>query len=67
MSEINKRNAETVRLTIEDMNKRICDQQIQIDGLRSTISTLNSQLGEVLQALNIMRARHSGRGPTSRE
>ena len=67
MSEINKRNAETVRLSLEDMNKKIREQQIQIDGLQATISTLNNQLSEVLQTLNTMRARQSGRGPTVRE
>jgi len=67
MSDINKRNAETVRLTLESMNKKIADQQIQINGLQSTISTLNNQLNEVQQILNIMRAKQGGRGPTVKE
>ena len=63
---VSRRNTESVKQALDDMNKRIYEQQILIENFRNTIGTLNSKIEELSTALNHMRARQSGTGPTSR-
>lgn len=66
MDELNRRNTETVRRALKDMSDQIFAQQIKIDGLNSTITTLNSRIDNLERTVNLLRAMLTGSGPTSR-
>ena len=67
MDDLTRRNTETVRNTIKDMSDKILSQQIRIDGLNATITTLNNRIDNLERILNLMRAKQSGTGATVRE
>jgi uncharacterized coiled-coil DUF342 family protein len=64
--ELNKRNTETVKAALKEMDKKILDQQIRIDGLHATLSTVNNQIAQLQQTVGMLRAMLAGSGPTSR-
>ena len=66
MDELNRRNTETVKQAIKDMSNQVFAQQIKIDGLNSTITTLNSRIDNLERTVNLLRAMLTGSGPTSR-
>jgi outer membrane murein-binding lipoprotein Lpp len=66
MDELNRRNTETVRQTIKDMSDQVFAQQVKIDGLNSTITTLNSRIDNLERTVNLLRAMLMGSGPTAR-
>lgn len=66
MDELNRRNTETVRQTIKSMSDQIFAQQVKIDGLNSTITTLNSRIDNLERTVNLLRAMLMGSGPTAR-
>ena len=66
MEDLNRRNTETVKLTLKDMLERLYAQQARIDGLNATITTSNSRIDELQQSVNMLRAIIMGRGPTSK-
>ena len=66
MDELNRRNTETVKQAIKDMSNQVFAQQIKIDGLNSTITTLNSRIDNLERTVNLLRAMLMGSGPTSR-
>lgn len=66
MDELTRRNTETVRQTIKDMSNQVFAQQVKIDGLNSTITTLNSRIDNLEKTVNLLRAMLMGSGPTSR-
>lgn len=66
MDDLNRRNTETVKLTIKDMHKKIEEQQIRIDGLHSSVSTLTNRVNELQGTISMLRAMMMGSGPTSR-
>jgi outer membrane murein-binding lipoprotein Lpp len=66
MDELNRRNTETVRQTIKGMSDQVFAQQVKIDGLNSTITTLNSRIDNLERTVNLLRAMLMGSGPTAR-
>lgn len=66
MDELNRRNTETVRQTLKSMSDQVFAQQVKIDGLNSTITTLNSRIDNLERTVNLLRAMLMGSGPTSR-
>lgn len=66
MDELNRRNTETVKQTLKGMSDQVFAQQIKIDGLNSTITTLNSRIDDLERTVNLLRAMLMGSGPTSR-
>lgn len=66
MDELNRRNTETVRQSLKEMSAHIFAQQVKIDGLNSTITTLNSRIDNLERTVNLLRAMLTGSGPTSR-
>ncbi len=66
MDELNRRNTETVRQTLKGMSDQVFAQQVKIDGLNSTITTLNSRIDNLERTVNLLRAMLMGSGPTSR-
>lgn len=66
MDELTRRNTETVRQTLKGMSDQVFAQQVKIDGLNSTITTLNSRIDDLERTVNLLRAMLMGSGPTSR-
>lgn len=66
MDELNKRNTETVRQAIKEMSDKILAQQIKIDNLNATITTLNGRIDNLETTISLLRAKSMGSGPTSR-
>ena len=66
MDELNRRNTETVKQTLKGMSDQVFAQQVKIDGLNSTITTLNSRIDDLERTVNLLRAMLMGSGPTSR-
>lgn len=66
MDEISRRNAETVKLTLKEMYKKIEDQQIRIDGLNASVSTLTNRVNEQQVTISMLRAMLMGTGPTGK-
>lgn len=66
MDELTRRNTETVKLTIKEMVQKVHDQDVKINGLNATISTLNTRMDDLQRNYNLLRAMLTGSGPTSR-
>lgn len=66
MDELTRRNTETVKQTLKGMSDQVFAQQVKIDGLNSTITTLNSRIDDLERTVNLLRAMLMGSGPTSR-
>lgn len=62
---LNKRNTVTVEKALKEANEKISALQVRIEGLNTTIGTLNNKVDEMQRNLNIFRAMITGRGPTS--
>jgi prefoldin subunit 5 len=66
MDDLNKRNTESVKLSLQKAMDMAHDQQVQIDNLQSTIGTLNNKVDEMQRTISMLRAMAMGSGPTSR-
>lgn len=65
MQELNRRNTETVEFAMQDMYKKIYEQQARIDGLNAVMSGMIEKLSQMEQMLFILKAKASGTGATA--
>ena len=64
MQELNKRNTETVEQLLKYMNARILEQQIRINGLNATMSTIYEEMNQLKQMVFLQKVQSTGRGPS---
>lgn len=62
--DLNRRNTAAVEQQLKEQDKIIREQQIRIDGLLSSLSSLQERINLLEQSLNMMRAMLAGRGPS---
>jgi len=63
-TDLNRRNTESVILTIADMNARIYEQAIRIDGLNNSIHVLQSRITELENLTILQKVKLTGHGPS---
>ena len=63
---LNRRNTEAAFNAIKEMDKKIREQQVRIDGLNNTISGFESRLAGVETYIQQQRIKNIGSGPTSK-
>ena len=64
MSDLNRRNTAAVEQQLKELNEIVRAQQIRIDGLVASMSTLQGRLNQQEQTIAMLRARLTGTGPT---
>ena len=64
MSGVNEKNQVAVEQSIKDLTAKVYDQQVRIDGLNATISSVFDRLNALETTLNLIRAAQFGHGPT---
>lgn len=62
--DLNRRNTAAVEQQLKEQDKIIREQQVRIDGLLSSLSSLQERINLLEQSLNMMRAMLAGRGPS---
>lgn len=62
--EVNQRNAIALEQANRDLTERVLAQQIRIDGLVATMSSMQERMSALETQLNHMRAAAAGRGPS---
>lgn len=62
--DLNRRNTAAVEQQLKEQDKIIREQQVRIDGLVSSLSSLQERMNLLEQSLNMMRAMLAGRGPS---
>lgn len=65
LEELGRRNAEIFNNVVKEQNKKILDQQIQINGLVNTISSLQERLNLMEQKIIMLQVKMTGNGPSS--
>ena len=63
---LNKRNTETVEQKLKEMDATIREQEIRINQLNSTMSTMFQRMDQLEQRMNIEKIRSMGTGPSER-
>lgn len=66
MNDVNARNAESFRVALADLTRKVLEQSVRIDQQNAKIATLDAQVTTMITELNLLRARTSGSGPTVR-
>jgi hypothetical protein len=61
---IDARNTESVRQELERSRDAVLEQQLRVDGLCSAVATLVQRVAELELALNLLRSRVFGHGPS---
>ena len=64
MQELNKHNTETVEQVLKYMNAHILEQQIRINGLNATMSTMYEKMNQLEQMVVLQKVQSTGRGPS---
>lgn len=64
MDEVNKRNAESIRVKLEEMNTRLYKQDEVIRSQLNAINSLVERIASVEQQLIILKVRLTGTGPS---
>lgn len=64
--EVDKKNTAAVTQALEDIRKMQYEQQEKINGLMSTLSTLNQRMLELEQLVRVQKAMMFGNGPSVR-
>ncbi len=64
MNDLNRRNTLTVEQVLKELNEKVLSQQIRIDGLVSTISSLMERLNGLELSVLMMRVNLTGKGPS---
>jgi hypothetical protein len=65
ISELSRKNAHSFNITVKDQNNKLLAMQLEIDGLKNTISVLQERLNDQQNFINFMRIKYMGNGPTS--
>jgi len=63
---VSRRNAETIKLKLEQQDQMLREQEIRINQLNSTMSTLYQRMDQLEQRMNIEKIRSMGTGPSER-
>lgn len=64
MKTINERNTETVEQVLREINDKIYKQEVHINGLNNTISTLYERINLLEKMVFEQKIKSSGHGPT---
>ena len=64
MQELNRRNTETTEQALKDMYKKIEEQQIRINGLNTTLSSMYERMNAIEKMVMLYKAKITGTGPT---
>ena len=67
MDTIARRNTDSFEQQIKEVTAKMYTQQIQIDGLQNTISTLYARMNQLEQKLVLQKMQSMGTGPSVRE
>jgi uncharacterized coiled-coil protein SlyX len=67
MDTIARRNTDSFEQQIKEVTAKMYAQQIQIDGLQNTISTLYARMNQLEQNLVLQKMQSMGTGPSVRE
>ena len=59
---LNRRNTETVELKLKELNLKVFDQQIKIDLLQTSLSSMSERLNALESMLLLFKARSMGTG-----
>ncbi len=62
---LNKKNAEIFNITIKHQNELINSMQIEINGLKNTISMLDNRINYINTYISEQRIKQMGNGPSS--
>lgn len=63
MSDLNRKNTAAVEQELKAQGETIRAQQVRMDGLLATMSSLQERLNMMEQAVCLMRAKMAGSGP----
>ena len=63
---LNKRNTETVELKLKEMDATIREQEVRINQLNATMSTMYQRMDQLEQRLNMEKIMSMGTGPSVR-
>ena len=67
ISEVNQKNVNSIEQSIKSMNEQILNQQIQINNLHNTLSTIYDRLAILENFISVQRAKLMGTGPSVKE
>lgn len=67
MDEATEKNFKVLQEAFNHMDKRLNEQELQIRGLQSTVTMLQTQMQEAVQHLHVLRAITGGTGATVRD
>ena len=59
---LNRRNTETVELKLKELNLKVFDQQIKIDLLQTSLSSMSERLNALESMLLLFKAKSMGTG-----
>ena len=62
IQEINHRNTITVEQALKNMNAKILEQQIQINGLNASMSTMYERLNSIEMMVKLQKIKEMGCG-----
>ena len=64
MNELNRRNTETVEQALKDTTAQVFEQQIRINGLNNSMSSLMDRQNALEKMVYEMKVKLTGRGAT---
>jgi len=66
LEKVSARNTQAFEAALNGLTKKINDQQVQINGLTSTISVLYDRMNQLENLLRMEKIKQMGTGPSER-